>query len=405
MKKSVWIITLAIFCFFGVATSIRVDAAEVEYTVAFDPDDGSTYSSWFKTQVEDGGLITETPPDPVKEGYTFLGWYHTLDVNGNPIFWNFSEDPVSDNITLWAAYEQTHTIVFDPDNGTSYPSWFKTQVEDGGLITETPPDPVKEGYEFLGWYRGLDNNDNPIFWNFSEDRVTDNITLWAAYKKLEQVYTVTFDPDDGSSYPSWFKTQVEANGLVTETPADPEKSGYRFIGWYHALDKGGNPIFWNFSENRVTDNTTLWAAYSKIFLVIFDPQNGSPENEWTKLSVDNGAKIGETVPVPKRAGYQFIGWSKINNEQLLWNFNLDTVNEDRTLYAIWEKEQETVTSESSQPGKSTTTSSTKKEPLSSTSETNKQLPKAGSTNSSFYISLLGLMTIVSGLVLIKFVRL
>ncbi|MHC5226801.1 InlB B-repeat-containing protein [Enterococcus sp. LJL99] len=336
MKKRILVAMLAFFCFFNVVTSISMEAEELEhYTVVFDPDNGTSYPTWFKTEVEDGSLITEKPADPEKAGYKFIGWYHTLDESGNPILWDFNENRVTDNTTLWAAYEQTHTVVFDPDNGTSYPTWFKIEVEDGSLITEKPADPEKVGYKFIGWYHALDESGNPILWDFNENRVTDNTTLWAAY---EQTHTVVFDPDNGTSYPTWFKIEVEDGSLITEKPADPEKAGYKFIGWYHALDESGNPILWDFNENRVTDNITLWAAYEQTHTVVFDPDNGTSYPTWFKIEVEDGSLITEKPADPEKAGYKFIGWYHALDESgnpILWDFNENRVTDNITLWAAY----------------------------------------------------------------------
>jgi len=40
---------------------------------------------------------------------------------------------------------------------------------------------------------------------------------------------------------------------------------------------------------------------------------------------------------PIRSGYVFIGWYKDSQLVSLWSFELDTVTQDTTLYAKWEK--------------------------------------------------------------------
>ncbi|MGX7150389.1 InlB B-repeat-containing protein, partial [Enterococcus ureasiticus] len=220
MKKSVYLLLLLVCWVCGISEigTVKAEAEGVGHIVTFAPDNDTSYPDWFKTEVEDGGLVTERPEDPEKAGYKFIGWYHTLDNEDQPIYWNFEKDQVTDNTTLWAAYVKKHIVTFDPDNDTNYSDWFKTEVEDGGLVTERPEDPEKAGYKFIGWYHTLDSEDQPIYWDFEKDRVADNTTLWAAYVKK---HIVTFDPDNDTNYSDWFKTEVEDGGLVTERPEDP----------------------------------------------------------------------------------------------------------------------------------------------------------------------------------------
>ena len=153
----------------------------VEYTVAFDPDDGTAYPDFFKVTVEEGGLVTEMPPTPTREGYVFGGWAKSFDASDNPVLWDFATDTVQDNTTLWAVWITTYTVAFDPDDGTAYPDFFKVTVEEGGLVTEMPPTPTREGYVFGGWAKWFDSSDNPVLWDFATDTVQGNTTLWAVW--------------------------------------------------------------------------------------------------------------------------------------------------------------------------------------------------------------------------------
>lgn len=155
------------------------------YTVAFDPDDGTTeFPDFYKTQVADGELVADVPPDPIRAGYAFQGWAHAFDpVTNKPIFWNFATMTVSENTTLWAVWSQVYTVAFDPDDGISeYPDFYKTQVVDGAFITNVPPNPQRDGYVFKGWAYAFDNaTEEPSFWDFSTMPVSENTTLWAVW--------------------------------------------------------------------------------------------------------------------------------------------------------------------------------------------------------------------------------
>lgn len=70
------------------------------YSVVFDSAGGSAVPS----QVVDGGKKAVMPEAPVKDNYTFEGWY----INGEK--WVFSGFPVTENIVLTAAWSENYTL-------------------------------------------------------------------------------------------------------------------------------------------------------------------------------------------------------------------------------------------------------------------------------------------------------
>jgi len=69
-------------------------------TVTFESNKGTVVAS---QEVTSGNLITE-PQDPTKTNYTFIGWYTTSSFNEA---WDFANDTVSTNITLYAKWRIT----------------------------------------------------------------------------------------------------------------------------------------------------------------------------------------------------------------------------------------------------------------------------------------------------------
>lgn len=239
------------------------ESGNTECTVAFDPDDGRTvYPEFYKIKLEKGDKAVE-PQKPERPGYFFKGWYGYLDDNGEPVFWNFAENVVEDNLTLWAAWEKGYIVAFDPDDGTStYEDFYKLTLRRGEKVTE-PPAPERAGYLFEGWYSYLDGNGEPVYWNFAEDAAEDNLTLWAAWS---EAHTVLFDPNDGRNYlyEQLERVVVRAGGQISWKPADPERTGYTFSGWTINSDNESidNRLYWDFEHHTVDHNMELYAAWN-----------------------------------------------------------------------------------------------------------------------------------------------
>ncbi len=125
-------------------------AAKDKLIVKFDAAGGAPQPA--AQQVESGQKATKPAADPVKSGQTFVGWY-----NGNQLY-DFNQ-PVVESITLVAHYQSVDKfkIVFDTAGGQPEPP---IQYVVSGARAERPTvNPVKEGYDFIGWYTALGEYD------------------------------------------------------------------------------------------------------------------------------------------------------------------------------------------------------------------------------------------------------
>ena len=181
-----------------------------EYTVTFVVDGEKT-----EVKVKDGEKATK-PIDPEKEGYTFLGWYVGDDA------YDF-EKAVNADLEVTAKFEEKadepevkeYTVKFVVDGAE------EVQTVKEGEKASKPADPVKEGYNFLGWYVGDAE--------YAFDAVTADVTVTAKFEEVKpevKEYTVKFVVDGEAS-----EVKV-VEGEKASKPADPEKVGYVFLGWY-----------------------------------------------------------------------------------------------------------------------------------------------------------------------------
>ena len=141
---------------------------------------------------------------------------------------------------------------------------------------ERPSDPEKEGYRFVGWYL------NGKLYNF-EEKVKGNITLEARWEKKEKIekenYKVEIEYEEGK------KTEVELTEGKVVKPSDPEKEGYKFVGWYV------NGKLYDFKE-KVGSNITIKAKWEK-------EKGNKRKEEYSKTGkrIDNRAhQKDKTVP-------------------------------------------------------------------------------------------------------------
>ena len=299
-------LSLMIVCLFVsiVGCKSKKDTLET-HNISFVYEDGRVLNETIK----DGESLKELTP-PTKEGYEFVGWY----VNDKEYDFNTK---VTSDLKLTAKFKKIeegnkYTVTFNSDGGTVIPNQI---IEENKTIVK-PINPIKEGHEFIGWYLN-----NQVF-DFNT-KVTNNITLIAKYKKVEEKlnkYTVIFNSDGGTVIPNQI---IEENKTIVK-PTNPTKKGYKFVGWYL------NNKAYNFNT-KVTSNITLIAKWEKVvpskYTVTFNSNGGSAIS---KQIIEKDKKAVKPTN-PTRTGYKFVGWY-LNNK--VYDFNTK-VTSNIILTAKW----------------------------------------------------------------------
>ena len=89
----------------------------------------------------------------------------------------------------------TLTVTFDSNGGSAVTEI--TGLAYNAAISAPDPAPTKTGYIFGGWYKDNSLNDD---WDFSSDKVTENITLYAKWTLEAPSVTITGAPEESVTY-------------------------------------------------------------------------------------------------------------------------------------------------------------------------------------------------------------
>lgn len=122
----------------------------------------------------------------------------------------------------------------------------------------------------------------------------------------------------------------------------PTRTGYTFLGWNvnKNATSGVQPGFnWWCSD----ENQTVYAIWSKTtYSVKYDANGGTGAPTAGKKGYNMNYTVSSTIP--KRAGYEFLGWSENKNATTATYKAGDTLKENRayTLYAIWKLGNSTI---------------------------------------------------------------
>lgn len=291
MKKYLTLIIISVMLLTGCHTKT--------YTVTFNIDNDNIQ----KVSVSKGDYLSDVEV-PSKEGYIFVSWLK--DGREYELPAKVEED--LDLTAYWIKEPEIinkYTVTFD------FGDYQKTKTAEEGKNIDKPMDPMKENYNFLGWYY------QDELYDFSKP-VNNNITLTAKYQKVR--FKITFDLDGGSGI-----KETEVNyGEVIPKPKNPTKFGYDFSGWII------NDSEYDFNT-PIYEDTTLKATWiaKEYYKVTFDTDGG------TKIASEiifKGDKI-KNSKIPVKEGYTFIYWSLDGEE-----FDMTTeITKNIKLKAIYEK--------------------------------------------------------------------
>lgn len=272
-----------------------VTPAPETYTVTFDAN-GATGGTVPEAMTGNlSGAQIDLPANTgnlTKEGYTFAGWSETS--GGAAINGKYT---VTGDVTLYAVWTaKQFTVVLDynydgAEDGAVSVTFGSTFGAASGWV-ETP---VRTGYEFLGWYENVDGTGTRYTGSTQiTTELAQGFTLYA--KWAQTTYTVTFDANDGTVGGAGTKEiRVEENGTVSADAVEtPERTGYRFGGWYH----GDTALV--FGETKITADITFTARWTQVWTVTVGGEPVATLAEGETYTLEAPEAVG---------GQTFMGWT------------------------------------------------------------------------------------------------
>lgn len=203
------------------------------------------------------------------------------------------------------------------------------------LNINIPAAPEHDGERFVGWFIG--ESDVKVETGYVP---TSTCVVYARYEQIVH-YTLRFIVDGRT-----ISTVTAEAGESIETPADPVKTGYDFVGWYLTSDGSGEPQQLP-AEMPNADRTYYAKFLSKARTMTFDanaPGGAVVTGSVAPITVEQG----EAIVIPDGAtfvaeGWLFAGWTdspngKADLTQGAYRVGQSfTLDENVTLYACWLK--------------------------------------------------------------------
>lgn len=259
----------------------KVEPDKVYFVVAFNTDGGSTIGNQV---IEENNKAIRPIDDPIKEGYTFVGW----QLNGTEFDFN---TPITGDVTISAIWEEvvvepptpedpedkTFTVRFNGNGGT-LGSGCSAQTVKSGETAENSCTATRNGYTFVGFNT---NSKATSAQNIGTRKITANTTYYAIWKqnqvvtpeppKVEKI-NVTFDFNGGSAGTCKNSMQVDKGTKGSSITCQPTRQYYSFNGWN--------------IQGALNGNTTLTAIWNKQTFKVSCNKDGGPADQTCIVSVN-----------------------------------------------------------------------------------------------------------------------
>ncbi len=232
--------------------SYYCEVGGTEYTVSlFDADrfaESTANGPRVGTYVLNGSELTLTYPVKEKgaEPETKVGYYDSLNRKVTlPI------DGVQREYLEIKSFDVTFNL---------YDDRTETQTVKNGKSVLRPEDPIRDGYEFMGWYTAKEGGER---YQFNGSMILSaGTTVYAHWRPVstQKEFVIDFDLGYEATAPAAVNT---VNGKLFDIPSDPTREGYTFAGWWISDYEDGAKLTVKYEEGReFKANTTLFAVWT-----------------------------------------------------------------------------------------------------------------------------------------------
>ena len=230
-------------------------------TVSFNPNGGQPIPS----QRVLYGNTASVVDDPVRVGYSFVGWRKT-----DGAFFSFDNIILEDTelVASWVPYDTIY-VHYNPNGGTIYNQDDLSYVDTSTTAILPMPDVVPEGKYFVGW-----NVNGRIYYPGNVVMILlsdipdggDTLTIVAEWGKEVDKTSYTYNPNTATTGDETTFEQEQNEAFIVKSAEELgySKTGYTFKGWNSEPDGSGVSYAvgtqWA-ADNRATLPNVLYAQW------------------------------------------------------------------------------------------------------------------------------------------------
>ena len=292
------------------------------YTVYLDANGGNCDLKSFSYTLSENhkDIIT-----PVREGYTFVGWY---DADGQR--YSFIPAGSCEDFFLTARWEETpFNVSYVTNGGDAVPTESYTVRDAHALVSGCR----RNGYRFLGWYDNEALEGSPVT-SIPAGSLGDRI-FYAAWEEV--TFTVNFESYFGTAVEDVYYTISSPTVTLTDSRYKPSRDYYSFMGWYNNAACTDGPV--SAIESGSYGDRTLYAKWEPVKYNATFVTNCDVEIPVLQFTVENAVNL----PTNARPGYRVTWYTNPELTGTPVTAIPAGTHEDLTFYADWTVNTYTVT--------------------------------------------------------------
>ena len=275
-------------------------------------------ATYYITYISNGKTLKTVPvvfadpipafEEPVREGYTFMGWSPKIP-----------ETMPEGGLTVTAQWDLiTYQLTLE-DNGKVV-GVYEYTVEDEFFYIDKIED--REGMRFDGWTLNgvlLDYDRNEDKYIFFPELIADNVSITAKWTMVTSEFNLVYKVD-GVTYQNFVINAGESTAAYVASVQDPaDKRGYKFNGWDMDVP----------SEMPRKD-LTLNAVWKPVVYTIILRDADGEEIERVNYTIED---VVQLPTYPEKDGQVFLGWS--DGVNTYYEIRPGSSAEDFELTATW----------------------------------------------------------------------
>ena len=235
---------------------------------------------------------------PDYPGYEFTGWYTNAEAEGEPV--DMENLTLTGGLILYAGWIKLIPVTFERNAPAENPeegSYANTVVQEGALLTELPENPVRDHYEFTGWYKDRDGKEA---FDPAAETISEELILYAGWKAV--TYSITYEMNGVEKPAENPESYTTEDTIILK---NPEREGYEFTGWTGTgLTEAVKTVEIPAGSSGERQYTAHWKAISyKLSYNLVRGTLAEPNPESYTVESDE-----ITLKNPALEKYEFTGW-------------------------------------------------------------------------------------------------
>ena len=263
--------------------------------------------------------------EPDKAGFVFAGWYADAACTQLFDFDAYFASSLRNTVSVYAGFDEIADVLlhYSVDGAVAH-----TQTVAYDTTESDFADPVKDGYEFIGWFADA-ACETPFDFEsyFAQTDKAAETTVYAGFEEIIEIFYYV----DGTL--TW--TQVVSDDTAAAIPNEPGKAGYSFAGWYDKEGDGAKLFDFGayFASEQKTD-VNVYAHFERIAEDAVQISYFADGQQWRTQTVQGGVATPETIPAPTKKGYIFEGWYEDETFKTPFDLEAFMAEQDKSSIAV-----------------------------------------------------------------------